>query len=457
MGGDKHPLNLGRNSRLTNMKNRFERTLIRRAAAMSVMALAAYALSSGSGYAQLTMPSVAAGEDGKETKEVEQLVEPPKPAKPLFDLYGWIEAGITGNPNAPADNHNFGHVFTDRANEPLLNQMSIVAERVLDPNTTGFDWGFKFWFMYGSDSRYSKSLGLLDLATNARVQPDFWEISASVRLPIPSTDGLDLKIGKYQDPMTAEGGDPRGNIFYSHSYIFNFGHPGNETGILATLHVNKYLDLYAGINRGANASIQDNNHSAAFEGGFGLHLLDGNLTVLGLTLDGPEDPHNNHDWRYLNDITTIWKVTKSFTSITDLNLVYDTLANGKWGGGVAQYFSYAINDWLQIGMRGEIWRDSAGFFVSQFRANNDVIHFARGDNLSRSFPFDPSNLGGGKTTYLELTWGLTIKPPMPKPFTGLLIRPEVRYDRALTDQFEPFSQNTSDDQVTLGLDVVMEF
>src|ERR1700741_3746684 len=187
------------------MKNRFERKLIRRVVAVSVMALATYALPSGSGYAQLTIPSVAASEDGKQTNEVEQLVETPTPAKSPFNLYGWIEAGITGNPNAPADNHNFGHLFTDRANEPLLNQMSIVAERLLDPNTTGFDWGFKFWFMYGSDSRYSKSLGWLDLATNARVQPDFWEISASVRLPIPSTDGLDLKIGKYQDPMTAEG------------------------------------------------------------------------------------------------------------------------------------------------------------------------------------------------------------------------------------------------------------
>ena len=49
-------------------------------------------------------------------------------------------------------------------------------------------------------------------------------------------------------------------------------------------------------------------------------MLDGNLTVLGLTLDGPEDPHNNHDWRYLNDITTIWKVTKSFTSMTNCSV-----------------------------------------------------------------------------------------------------------------------------------------
>jgi hypothetical protein len=46
---------------------------------------------------------------------------------------------------------------------------------------------------------------------------------------------------------------------------------------------------------------------------------------------------------------------------------------------------------------------------------------------------------------------------MPKPFTGLLIRPEVRYDRALTDSFKPFQQNTSDHQWTPGVDAVLEF
>ncbi len=159
----------------------------------------------------------------------------------------------------------------------------------------------------------------------------------------------------------------------------------------------------------------------------------------------------------MNDITTIWKVTKCFTSMTDLNLVYDAIGNGKWGGGAAQYFTYALTDWLQLGVRAEIWRDSAGFYVAQFRANNDVIHFARGDNLRPSFPRDPSNLGGGHTTYFEITGGVTIKPPMPKPFTGLLIRPEVRYDRALIDSFKPFQQNTSDHQWTLGIDAVLEF
>ena len=183
-------------------------------------------------------------------------------------------------------------------------------------------------------------------------------------------------------------------------------------------------------------AFSDNNSSIAFEGGLGLNLLDGNLTMVAFTHDGPEDPLDNVDWRYLNDFTTTWKITKSLTSITDFNLVYDSIDGGKWGGGGAQYFTYSLNDWLQLGLRGEIFRDSQGFYVAQFRANNDFIHFERADNLFRpEFPTDPSNLGGGETTYLEVTGGVTIKPPLPKPVAGFLIRPEVRYDRALTDRF----------------------
>jgi Putative beta-barrel porin-2, OmpL-like. bbp2 len=440
------------------MKIKNKLNLIRWLASASIAA--GYALTSSLCYAQQATPApspaVAASADGKATTEAKKPVAAPTPPAPRFKIYGWIEGGLTGNPDAPVDNHNFGHLLTDRANEPLLNQASIVAERALDPTVTGFDWGFKAWFMYGSDARYSKSVGFLDFVTDDRVQPDFPELYASAHIPIPATNGLDLKLGKYQDPMSAETLDPRGNVFYSHSYIYNFGVPGNDLGGLATLHVNQYLDLYSGINRGVNIAFTDNNSSIAYEGGIGLNLLGGNLTTVALTHIGPENPHNNHDWRYLNDITTTWKITDKFTSITDLNLIVDSVDNGKWGGGVAQYFTYSLNDWLQLGVRGEIFRDSGGFYVAQFRANNDFLHILRGDTVA----FDPSNLGGGDTTYFEITWGTTIKPPIPKSvpvLQGLLIRPEFRYDRALTDQFKPYNQNTKQDQWTLGFDVILEF
>src|SRR5260221_1509295 len=156
-------------------------------------------------------------------KEVKKIVEPPKPPEPRFKIYGWIEAGITGNPDSPTDNHNFGHLFTDRANEPLLNQAVITAERALDPNATGFDWGFKLQFMYGSDARYIHSLGMMDLTTNNRIQPDFPEVYASAHLPVGTTGGIDLKVGKFVTLEGAETIDPRTNVSYSPTSIFNFG------------------------------------------------------------------------------------------------------------------------------------------------------------------------------------------------------------------------------------------
>src|SRR3984885_5477809 len=371
------------------MKQILEMKLFKRLASAGVVA--AYALSSVLCYGQQATPapspSVVSASDGKESKEAKKVVEQPKPPEPRFKLYGWIEGGITGNPDSPTDNHNFGHLFTDRSNEPLLNQVSIVGERALDPNATGFDWGFKAWFMYGSDARYTKSVGFLPTVTNDRVQPDFPELSVSLHIPVGTTGGIDLKMGKYADPMSAETIDPRNNVFYSHSYIFNFGVPFNDTGFLGIFHVNKYMDLYSGVNRGVNMAFSDNNSSLAFEGGFGLNLLDGNLTMVALTHAGPEDTLNNVDWRYLNDFTTTWKITKNLTAITDLNLITDTIDGGKWGGGGAQYFTYSVNDWLQLGLRGEIFRDSQGFYVAQFRANNDFIHILRGDNVFRpEFP-----------------------------------------------------------------------
>ncbi|MBV9491076.1 MAG: outer membrane beta-barrel protein, partial [Verrucomicrobia bacterium] len=338
-------------------------------------------------------PSPSPASDGKKVEKA--VVEQPKPPESRFKLYGWIEGGITGNPDSPEDNHNFGHLFTDRANEPLLNQASIVAERTLDPNATGFDWAFKGWFMVGSDSRYTKSSGFLDRVTDSRVQIDIPELWVTLHAPIPATaGGLDFKIGKYADPMSAETIDPRSNVFYSHSYIFNFGVPLTDTGFLATLHATKFLDLYAGVNMGANISFDDNNSSVAFEGGFGLNLLDGNLTVAALTHIGPENADDNHDQRFYNDITTTWKINKALTSITDLNLVHDQIDRGHWAYGVAQYFTYSFTDWFQLGIRGEVYWDRGNFFVGQFAGpNNEYDHLVlRGET---GYVADPRTVTGG--------------------------------------------------------------
>src|SRR6266481_9232658 len=61
--------------------------------------------------------------------------------QPGFRLYGWIESGITGNFAFPNDSQNFGRLLDDRANEPLLNQFVVGAERGFAPSTADrSDW-----------------------------------------------------------------------------------------------------------------------------------------------------------------------------------------------------------------------------------------------------------------------------------------------------------------------------
>src|SRR5438105_9843429 len=371
---------------------------------------------------------------------------------PRFKISGWVDNGITFNPASPADNQNFGRLFDNRADEPLLNQLVINFERALARQPGEFDWGFKLQFMYGSDARFIHSLGLFsNTAATSIVQPDLVEGYLNLHFPIISEGGLDLKLGKFVTLEGAETIDPRTNFFYSHTYIFNFAIPFNHTGALATWHATSHIGLYAGLTGGVNTSIDDNNDSLAFHGGVGLNLLDGKLTALASTHIGPETVNNNHDNRYLNDITITAKPAKNFTSITDLNYIYDEAADAS-GYGVSQYFIYTINDLFSIGLRGEIWRDADGFYVASFAENDDAADVLRGGTVN----LDPRTVGGGKTTYGAITLGLNIKPTFPKPAASLVIRPEVRFDRALTGT-RPFNDSNDRTQFTAGIDVIITF
>ncbi len=90
--------------------------------------------------------------------------------------------------------------------------------------------------------------------------------------------------------------------------------------------------------------------------------------------------------------------------------------------------------------------------MARFASNNDFIHFARGDDTV----FDPRTVGGGRTTYGAVTLGVTIKPAVAKPLAGLMIRPELRYDRALNGR-RPFNDSSDRGMLTAGIDLIFSF
>ncbi len=484
-----------------------------------------------------------------------KIVKGPAPAPTpawidAITIDGYIEGGIALNFNQPFNKLSWGHLYTDRANWPTFNGALLTVQRPLDPKAEGYDFGFKLQGMVGEDMRYNHYLGILDYAIGSRTQIGPIEANVTAHLPwvsVISEGGVDLKIGMFPTYNGAELIYAKDNLFYSHSYIFNFG-PFIHTGVMATTHVKPWLDVFTGVTSGVNTSLGwpgDNNAAAAFHGGFGFNFLDGDLTILAITHTGPENARqtdplgvgwpvgfaNGFPWvptgwpnvltagwpvnqggfgapglcacdvnttiRSFNNLTTTWKATENLTLVTDMSFMLEAGWNpssfglpqkawaaanaitgtGFWGTapaypmgarafGIAQYASYKINDIFKINARAEFFRDNNNFFVSSFPGYFDMV------NLMHGF-WCPSclnqNLGTGLyatrpiyagTSYLALTLGMTITPELPKLpiITGVIMRPELRWDTSVNGTTPFFNRNgLSSSQGMFNMDVIVPF
>lgn len=441
-------------------------------------------------------------------------VPPPPPAWiDTLTVDGYVEGGIAINFNQPFNKLNWGHLYTDRANWPTFNGAVLTVQRPLDPKAEGYDFGFKFQGQVGMDMRYNHYLGVLDYVIPSRTQIGVIEANLQAHLPwvTPiSQGGIDIKAGMFPTYNGAEVIYAKDNLFYSHSYIFNFG-PFFHTGVMATTHVAPWLDVYTGVTSGVNTSLGwpgDNNAAASFHGGFGLNLLDGDLTIMAIVHHGPENPKQldplgvgwpntplgcacdpNTANRTFTNLTTTWKATENLTFITDIaynrESGWNTISttglpdqviadlDGNFGTNlaafpykpqgadayaVAQYISYKVNDLFTVNGRVEYYRDNKNFFVAGFPGFFDAVNTGHGF-FCPSCIFQPGGVG---TSYLALTGGVTITPQLPNlPYiTGMIIRPELRWDTSLTAAtpfFRGRGNGLSKSQGMFNMDVIIPF
>lgn len=368
------------------------------------------------------------------------------------------QAGITINPQDPDNRRNFGSLVTDNSNRPILNQLLFTVSRDVDPKATSIDYGFKFQAMYGSDARIYHTMGVFDQLIHDRNQLTIIEANVAARIPSLFANGLDVKAGIFPTPLGIELIDPKTNAFYSHSYIFNYGLPFKHTGAIATAHVSDVLDLYLGITTGTNTFIAygagDNNNRPGGIAGFGLNLMGGNLTILALTHMGPENskrntPFANDAMRYFNDVAIVYKANPKLTLSAEFNYVREDGFRAE-GYGAAAYASYALTDTLTLNGRAEIFRDNNNFFVSTPVAERDYINLQRG-------AFSRFYTSSRPTTYSEFTLGVTYKPAgLPERLSTAMIRPELRYDRALSGG-RPYNDGKDRGAFTLATDIVIGF
>lgn len=387
---------------------------------------------------------------------------------------GLVEAGFYGSTQDAGAGVNAGHLYTDKEDQFVVNQLMLTAERDLDPAATDFDWGFKLQGLYGTDARYTHFLGIFDRNTTSRYQGDIIEANLQFHLPVVTEGGIDAKVGGYAAPLGEEVIPSNNNFLYSHSYIFNYGLPAKLAGLLTVSHINSTVDLYLGVDSGVNTTYDTGDNNGRLSGLAGLgfnNLMDGKLTILALSHFGPEDAKyteqtpngvlHSGQGRYYGDIVATYKPDDQWTWVTEVNYVHDdavTVSNNTASAyGVAQYGVYALTPSLSLVGRAEIFADRAGFFVSSYGGNRDAV------NAERGRAYDQTVYGTGtSTTYGELTLGVNYKlPGMPERLDGAMLRPEIRFDRALNgvNAFDYDSSGVAHAsyQISGGMDLVIPF
>ena len=272
---------------------------------------------------------------------------------------------------------------------------------------------------YGADARFLHSNGLFDKETPDN-QIDLTELYGEVVVPVGN--GLKVKLGKFITPLGYEYVNPSLNAFYSHSFIFGIV-PFSHTGVYATYGLNEEWTVSAGITRGWEQSIDDNNDAIDFLGSVG-YVKDKVTGALSFTV-GPETTDNGN-YRYAVDFWMGYAMSDELTLGINADYVYEEEAGDDGDGaqvyGIAGYATYGLNDYLKINGRLEWFADT-----------------------ERAAGFD--------STLYEATLGLTVSPfPTHDIGSGLKIRPEVRFDYADDDVF-----NGENSQFTFGVDVYFAF
>ncbi len=366
-----------------------------------------------------------------------------------------VEGSIAVNPANPANGVNFGQEFADRANRPLLNQ---VLGTIARPVAGGpqVDVGFNLQGLFGTDARYSPTIGLFDRTFTGRYQFILTQANVVVHTPVLTPGGVDFKLGLSPGLMGYEGLDPSTRPFYTLSYVTNYLLAFQTVGAIATVHVSPQLDVIAGIDAGNEVlpGRSDNNGAAAGYLGVSLsHLAGDRLTVLAMTRFGPENsrlvlPNANRAMRWWNDVTATCKIDDRTTVAGEANYLRDDGLNAEAYGATA-YVLHTIDPQWSANLRVDALRDPQGAFVVTYGSDTAFADAIRGvPALIYTAP---------PTTYGAVTAGVSYRPAaLNSRRVAVTVRPEIRYDRSLNGT-RPYDGGTRRGQWLASADLIVGF
>ncbi len=361
------------------------------------------------------------------------------PMKDLgLNLYGYVEVGylydatvpsnLTGPKSFPGDLIFFPG--PDK-NKVILDQVDLTLERTVDASKGKFDIGFRVEGIFGRDAVFTHSNGILDNSNkDGGGEDDQLDLEqAYLTFAIPLGTGLTVKAGKFDTLLGFESINPTQNYFFTHSYIFSFGVPFTQTGILGSYNVTDDINVTAGITRGWNQSTSDNNGAIDFLGQ-AVYTLSSSLSLTGNLSVGPEAFQDNKDYFAVPELIAQYKASDSLN--LDADVLYGFANHISQWYGIAAYANYTLTKNFALNGRAEFYHDGRGATTGAGT--------------------------GGDVNFWEFTAGVDITPlPDNEYLSSLQLRPEARLDLADQGAFDFNGTSGQDSQLVLAVDAIWSF
>jgi hypothetical protein len=348
-----------------------------------------------------------------------------------INIFGYVQGSFEANFMDPAGDINAGRVFDFEQNSQFLfNQFDVAAERTVVADGDQWDVGGRVEILVGEDARFLHANGLgdsQDFFNGPDVQFDLLQAYADIAVPVGT--GLRVRVGKF---LFFKQIDPNASVFYTHSFTFGGALPYTLTGASALYNINDKWSVEAGINRGWDQALTDNNGMISLHGRV-RHTVNDRTSYALMAIIGPEND-DNKTWGGQFDFVISHKASDQLTLLGDVIFGFQPDATKFTAGGgttdatwygAAGYAVYRLNDYYSLGGRAEWYRDSGGFTT------------------------------GISQNLFEITGGVTITPfPHDAIGSNLKVRPELRWDYSTQDYFDAL---TEQNQVTFAVDVIFNF
>lgn len=333
-----------------------------------------------------------------------------------FKLSGYAEASYSYS-TQPSGAAIVGRIFDRMQDQAALNGLVLVLDKPYDASKLSA--GFHSEIIFGQNASVIKSAGF-----SLGDQGDIPHLYATINIPTPNGNGLQLKFGRMVTLMGLEVIEDVVNPNWSEGYQFIYAENFTALGLSAEYKFNNYLDAQLRVNNGWDV-VQDNNSRKSFMGRFGIYP--DALTAISLVgYFGPEQAVDSTADRYGVNVvlnrkfgarTSIW-LQGDYGQEQANAALPDPTKDAKWWA-MGGWLTYDFSPKIGVGLRGDYFDDRDGARTSGF------LGFPANTGLK---------VGSGTLTLNIRAW------------PQVLLRPEIRYDRSDLTAF-----NGKKDQATFSI------